>query len=327
MASPIRLSTWIVDISEWEPDRIEWDRILALFSPEIQAKISAYYHRIDAQRSLVGKLLIHKIVSSIHSIPWDQIKLKTNVNGKPYLDPSLVPDRCFNFNISHDGSMVVCSFSESRRRTAAKEGEVSRGNLSPSGGGQDRHEIGVDVMEYKLPRSEKTVAEFRSLLEDHLSPGEKRMVDERSTSSSDDDDNQRSVLDGLLQIWTFKESIIKALGCGLRRELNTISLSNLTHHSDIELEDPLETIEAGRQKDFVLPDRSSNLVVSFDGKEDRNWRFWNVVWTCPTQPSSMKPPSKYILSAAVKSFSPDILSSELIHPVVFKTVSDLLPSY
>ncbi|KAI9620013.1 hypothetical protein H4Q26_013995 [Puccinia striiformis f. sp. tritici PST-130] len=301
MASPIRLSTWIVDISEWEPDRIEWDRILALFSPEIQAKISAYYHRIDAQRSLVGKLLIHKIVSSIHSIPWDQVKLKTNVNGKPYLDPSLVPDRCFNFNISHDGSMVWW--------------------------GQDRHEIGVDVMEYKLPRSEKTVAEFRSLLEDHLSPGEKRMIDARSTSFSDDDDNQRSVLDGLLQIWTFKESIIKALGCGLRRELNTISLSNLTHHSDIELEDPLEIIKAGRQKDFVLPDRSSNLVVSFDGKEDRNWKLWNVVWTCPTQPSSMKPPSKYILSAAVMSFSPDILSSELIHPVIFKTVSDLLPSY
>ncbi|KAI7964972.1 hypothetical protein MJO29_003070 [Puccinia striiformis f. sp. tritici] len=210
MASPIRLSTWIVDISEWEPDRIEWDRILALFSPEIQAKISAYYHRIDAQRSLVAE----------DECEWEAV--------------------------------LMCSFSESRRRTAAKEGEVSRGNLSPSGGGQDRHEIGVDVMEYKLPRSEKTVAEFRSLLEDHLSPGEKRMVDERSTSSSDDDDNQRSVLDGLLQIWTFKESIIKALGCGLRRELNTISLSNLTHHSDIELEDPLETIEAGRQKDFKI---------------------------------------------------------------------------
>ncbi|KAI9630871.1 hypothetical protein KEM48_013540 [Puccinia striiformis f. sp. tritici PST-130] len=45
----------------------------------------------------------------------------------------------------------------------------------------------------------------------------------------------------------------QAFGCGLRMDLNEISLSSLTNQSDIEL-DPIKTIEATRQKDFVLPD-------------------------------------------------------------------------
>ncbi|KAI7936230.1 hypothetical protein MJO29_015533, partial [Puccinia striiformis f. sp. tritici] len=99
-----------------------------------------------------------------------------------------------------------------------------------------------------------------------------------------------SVVDALLQIWTFKELITEAFGCGLRMDLNEISLSSLTNQSDIEL-DPIKTIEATRQKDF-----------------DQNWKFWNVVWTCPTQPGLVKPQSKYILLAAVRSFWPDISS-------------------
>ncbi|OAV99767.1 hypothetical protein PTTG_00468 [Puccinia triticina 1-1 BBBD Race 1] len=325
MVTPLRVSTWIVDISGWDPDPMEWDNTLNLFSAGIQAKIRSYHHRIDAKRSLVGKLLVHKIVCSAYSIPWSRIKFSTNSDGKPYLDTELPPDCRFHFNISHDGCMVACCFSQELLTQSIKsdqpETRLSRGSSNCINTRQESHEIGVDVMEYKLPRSEKTVEDFRSLLEEHLSPKEKELIGQRTADLNPRDIQEASVLDGLLQIWTFKESIIKALGCGLRMELCSISLSNLISHPEINL-GPLESADATMmQQGFILPDRSSQLVASFNDQEDRTWKFWSAVWTGPGADS------KYILSAAIKSFCPQIISSDspLIHRVTLKTVSELTP--
>ncbi|PLW43331.1 hypothetical protein PCASD_06125 [Puccinia coronata f. sp. avenae] len=331
MTRLLRLSTWIVDISEWEPDPIEWATTLALFSAEIQAKIRSYHHQIDAKRSLIGKLLVHRIVSSAYSIPWDRIKFRTSSDGKPYLDTPLPPGCRFTFNLSHDGSIVACCFSEERVETLIREVHDPDILLSRGDGADEitdnyqSHEIGLDVMEYKLPRNEKTVDEFRSLLEEHLSPKEKMLIDQRRTGSHPRHLKQASVLDGLLQIWTFKEAIIKALGCGLRMDLSTISLSDLISHPEIDLTNIEFRAAATGQKGFTMPDRSSQLVVSFDGGEDRHWKFWSAVFPGPAPPSMLSQ-SKYILAVAVKSFSPTSFSSEtpLIHSVTFKTVAELL---
>jgi phosphopantetheinyl transferase (holo-ACP synthase) len=187
------------------------------------------------------------------------------------------------------------------------------------------HEIGLDVMEYKLPRNEKTVDEFRSLLDEHLSPREKMLIEQRRTGSHPKHLKEASVLDGLLQFWTFKEAIIKALGCGLRMDLSTISLSDLISHPEIYLNTADSGAAATGQKGFTMPNRSSQLVVSFDGGEDPHCKFWSAVFPGPAQPLMLSQ-SKYILAAAVKFFSPKSFSSEipLIHSVTFKTVLELL---
>ncbi|KNZ64464.1 hypothetical protein VP01_1025g2 [Puccinia sorghi] len=127
----VRLSTWIVDISGWEPDPIEWTATLAQFSPEIQAKIRSYHHHIDAQRSLVGKLLVHTIVCRTYSVPWDSIKIQTRSDGKPYLDTPLPPGCRFQFNLSHDGSMVVCCFSEENWGPLTTQATTQKISVSP----------------------------------------------------------------------------------------------------------------------------------------------------------------------------------------------------
>lgn len=223
--------------------------------------------------------------------------------------------------------MVVCCYTQ-ETLTQLTKSDLPQANRLSGGIGDSgdtdppSHEIGVDVMEYKLPRSEKTVDDFGLLLEEHLSPREKELIDQRRRTDSNDPGN---LLDGLLQIWTFKESIIKALGIGLRMELSSVSLSNLISHPEVNW-DPIETGSAAatRQEDFILPDRSSQIVVSINGQEDRSWKIWNAVWA---RPDSMGAEGKYILSAAIRSFCPQNLSSTtpLIHPVMFKTVSDLLP--
>ncbi|KAA1077111.1 copper chaperone of lysine biosynthesis protein [Puccinia graminis f. sp. tritici] len=171
--------------------------------------------------------------------------------------------------------------------------------------------------EYKLPRSKKTVDEFGLLLEEHLSPREKELIDQRRKT---DFNNPGNLLDGLLQIWTFKELIIKALGTGLSMELGSISLSNLISHPEVNW-DPMETGSPAtmRQEDFILPNRSSQLVVSINGQEDRSWMVWNAVWA---RPDSIGVECKYILLAALKSS----YETSLLHPVVFKTISHLVPS-
>jgi len=160
-------------------------------------------------------------------------------------DTPLPPGCRFRFNLSHDGSMVVCCFSEEDLGPLTTQATTQEISVSRQDGQDDddnwmmdrqhsSHEIGVDVMEYQLPRSDKSVEEFWSLIEEHLSPRERRFIEERSCSSPRHP-KEAAVLDGLLQLWTFKEAIIKALGCGLRMELGSISLSGLVSHPEIHL--------------------------------------------------------------------------------------------
>jgi len=254
-------------------------------------------------------------------------------------DTPLPPGCRFRFNLSHDGSMVVCCFSEedlgpSTTQKTTEEISVSRedGQDDNDDGMKDSqhssHEIGVDVMEYKLPRSEKSVEEFWSLMEEHLSPRERGLIEERRSCSSPRHPKEAAVLDGLLQLWTFKEAIIKALGCGLRMELGSISLSGLVSHPEIHLSPTESTATTSTGNVLaVLPHRSSQLAVSFDGnKEDPHWRFWSAVFPAPAHHPSALSPSKYILAVAVKFLHPPSLYSltPLIHPVTFMTVPELL---
>ncbi|PLW12614.1 hypothetical protein PCANC_20258 [Puccinia coronata f. sp. avenae] len=145
MTRLLRLSTSIVDISEWEPDPIEWATTLALFSAEIQAKTQSYHHQIDAKI---------QIVSLAYSIPWNSITFRTSSVGKPYLDTPLLPgcEPGFIFNLSHVRSIVACCFSGERVDPLIRE--VHNPDISLSrGDGADEitdnhqsHEIELDVM-------------------------------------------------------------------------------------------------------------------------------------------------------------------------------------
>lgn len=74
----------------------------------LREKILRYHKWKDAQASLFGKLLLKSLLKR-YQTNFTLSDLKIDSWGRPYIDNS------FDFNISHSGSYVVCSYSDEGR--------------------------------------------------------------------------------------------------------------------------------------------------------------------------------------------------------------------
>lgn len=63
----------------------------------------------EAERMLVGDILVKYVLKTKYSIPMSNLNIQLGEFGKPYLPE--FPD--IHFNISHSGNYVVCAFSDS----------------------------------------------------------------------------------------------------------------------------------------------------------------------------------------------------------------------
>ncbi|MBW0503841.1 hypothetical protein O181_043556 [Austropuccinia psidii MF-1] len=286
--STLKISTWISDISIWNPSSAEWKTTLDLFPDDIKRKIQGYHRLIDAKRSIVGMILAQSIVCSTYSLPWQTVKFSKTSNGRPYLVNPLPPGNRFDFNISHDGNVVVCCFCTETGQSNDQLGQTK---------------VGVDVMEHRLPDHEPTLEGFSSLLAEYLTSQEQVLIEQRKKAS------EEAVLNGLLQFWTLKESIIKALGLGLRMELQSININCLVSNPYLD--------------NLVSLPPQPQLRFAIDGQEDRSWTLWSAVWKLPDQ----KLRCRYMISAAIKIANSTFLPTPLIHNIEFKTVPELIHPY
>ena len=87
-------------------DNLIFEEILSLLDEDKQKKISKFYRRQDAQRSLLGNLLVRAILCDMLQIKNEDIKIIRNEMGKPYVDH--IPQAFFN--ISHSGDWIVGAF-------------------------------------------------------------------------------------------------------------------------------------------------------------------------------------------------------------------------
>jgi len=71
-------------------------------------KIEKFFYKKDKIRTLIGQILIRRIISDQLKLRNEDIVFKKNKYGKPYLE------NCseFHFNISHSGDIVVCAVHE-----------------------------------------------------------------------------------------------------------------------------------------------------------------------------------------------------------------------
>lgn len=349
-----RLMTWIVDLSDWNPSEMEFDSIIDLFPIEIAHKVRSYHHRIDAKRSLVGTLLVQSVVYHTYSIAWQDIRFSKNSYGKPYLLTPLPPPRAqhgFCFNISHDTDLVVCSF-------ILRTGSDRRGGGSASTPSSDDDDeppsphplqIGVDIMACRLPGHERQVDGLLSSLEDHLTATEKVLIEplrrrrssELSSSEALRPAEERALLEALLQMWTFKESVIKALGLGLGViDLDSIGLNRFMSpetESDSGASELDQQRSDSNASSFLLPARSE-LALSIDDRLGPNWKFWTTYlsrdrshparWTMSK--TTRDRDDHYILSVAIKlGDDPHLGSSSfadrsIVHRIELKSISELL---
>jgi 4'-phosphopantetheinyl transferase len=82
----------------------EYQSLLLLVSPEKRSRIERFHHFIDAQRTLLGDMLIRMISRQKLGLDHEQITFSQNEWGKPFL----VGYGDFHFNLSHAGRYVAC---------------------------------------------------------------------------------------------------------------------------------------------------------------------------------------------------------------------------
>lgn len=223
----------IVPIRDFSPSDIQFQSLLDRLNDSEIRRIKKFRFKIDAYRSMLGRYIIRKMIlnSSIDCKNYDKFLLRSK-NNKPYLDTksmALEVMDCkhkdqwnnFNFNVSHHGMCVA---------------GVSSSDVL----------VGVDVMTYEYPKGCKSVEEFFQLMRRSFSESEWSLIYSSGTT-------EQSQLKTFYQLWSLKESYIKAIGVGLGVDLKTIEF------------------QFGGEERTELPNMATLIK---DGIEMKQWNFF-----------------------------------------------------
>lgn len=99
---------YLVEIKEPLSDDV-FEALLPYAEPYKQKNIKSHSKKDEADRMLVGDMLLKYVLKKQFSIPMSNLNVQLGELGKPYL-PSY-PN--IHFNISHSGAYVVCAVSDS----------------------------------------------------------------------------------------------------------------------------------------------------------------------------------------------------------------------
>jgi len=169
------ISIYALKLQTIEPEIFE--RLLLYTSEERRSKIRRFVRAEDAQRSLMGDILVKNIIAGELNIKKENAVISRNKFGKPYLEGR----DDFHFNVSHSNEWVVCA----------------------AGGSP----VGADI-EYMAPIDPQFVERFFS--EDEFTDLILREPGLRGSYFYD--------------LWTIKESYIKAVGKGLFIPLDSFTV-------------------------------------------------------------------------------------------------------
>ena len=185
---------WAVNIAKWRPCGVEWAKALSVIQEKEQERICRFTFKRDAKASLVGQLMLHKLIRETLQIPNDKILLERTDKGKPYLPKLPLP---FSFNVSHQGAYTVMAASSSAQL------------------------LGVDVMRID---EERFVEEAK--LDDFFHTMRRQFTSREWGNIRHGD--RKGQLQNFYRHWCLKESYVKAVGVGIG--MNLLSLDfNVSH--------------------------------------------------------------------------------------------------
>lgn len=175
----------------WEPKASDWIAAAQCIQLEEKERIGKFVFKRDAKSSMIGRLMLRKMLHNLTQIPYNDIKLGRTEKGKPYLMND-VPDEChgLSFNVSHHGDYVVL----------AAETEAV---------------VGVDVMKLETPFGAKTVNDFFHTMRRQFTEDEWKCIRSGST--------EKDQLGTFYRLWCLKESYVKALGIGIGFEVKRLN--------------------------------------------------------------------------------------------------------
>jgi len=173
---------WVFDCANWFPSESDWSKASRSIQLEEKERIGRFVFKRDAKRSIIGQLMIRKFVSEACHIPWSQIKTKRDNNNKPIIDGFNL-----NFNVSHDGNLVVLA-------------------------GEENTIIGIDIMR-NCYKGGKSLNEFFRLMFRNFHTNEWAYINKGTDTNK---------ISSFFRFWCLKESYVKATGTGLTIDLSKI---------------------------------------------------------------------------------------------------------
>lgn len=173
---------WVFDCSNWFPSEKDWSKASRSIQLEEKERIGRFVFKRDAKRSIIGHLMIRKFLSEATQLPWSQIKTIRDQNNKPIIEGFNL-----NFNVSHDGNLVVLA-------------------------GEENNTIGVDIMR-NCYTGGRSLNEFFRLMNRNFHINEWAYINKGT-------DVQKT--NSFFRFWCLKESYVKATGTGLTIDLGKI---------------------------------------------------------------------------------------------------------
>ena len=205
-------------------EEYEYKKLINFLSPEEKSRIHKFKKWQDANRTMIGRLLIRSVVCNKYSFKNNCIFFQVNEYGKSYI----VNLSNMHFNIAHSGCWVVC--------------EV------------DSRPVGVDIE--KIQSIDLNIAKKFFSMEEYMDLLKK-------------EENDR--LSYFFDLWTLKESYIKAEEMGLsipldsftiKKEneiINMIGGDKTYHFKQYEISDEYKLSLASTSDDFPTKPTCFNL--------------------------------------------------------------------
>ncbi len=200
-------------------DNETFNWMLNLVSEEKRDRINRFLRWEDAQRSLVGDVLLRILIQDKLKLKNNEIVYTKNKFGKPSLNN--IHD--FSFNISHSGKWVVCALS--------------------------KHHVGIDV--------EKIKPTDFGIAKKYFSTDEYEFLMNQTTEDR---------LEVFYNLWTLKESYIKAIGKGLYKPLDEFTISFTD--SNIYLNDQIDDNHYNFKQYSIDKEYKLSLCISGEIQND-----------------------------------------------------------
>lgn len=178
---------WAFNVANWKPTFDQWKLAVQCVQKEEYDRCYRFVFAEDCKTSMVGQLLMRKVVNECLGLPYDEIVFSRSSSGKPYLENS---ENIF-FNVSHHGDFCVL-------------------------GAERNSNVGIDVMRIEH-RGKRSVTEFFSLMQKQFSSHEWNFIMQPGP--------EKEQLKRFYRLWCLKESYVKAIGTGIVFDLQSLSFS------------------------------------------------------------------------------------------------------
>ncbi|XP_059353266.1 L-aminoadipate-semialdehyde dehydrogenase-phosphopantetheinyl transferase-like [Daphnia carinata] len=179
---------WAVNIAKWRPCGVEWSKALSVIQEKERERICRFTFKRDAKASLVGQLMLHKLIRETLQIPNEEVQFERTEKGKPFLPKLALP---YQFNVSHQGAYTVVAASSSTEL------------------------LGVDIMRIDDERFEE-----ETKLQDFFYTMRRQFTYREWKNIRHG--NRKEQLKNFYRHWCLKESYVKAVGVGIG--MNLLSL-------------------------------------------------------------------------------------------------------